>query len=31
MKVTHDGLIAGERFLRERCEEFNDGTRDGTH
>ena len=31
MKVTQDGLIAGERCLRERCEEFNDGTRDGTH
>ena len=31
MKVTHDGLIAGERFLRERCAEFNDGTVDGTH
>ena len=29
--ITFDGLLAGEKFLRERNEDFNNGTPDGTH
>lgn len=31
IRITTDGLLAGERFLRERCDEFQDGTRLGFH
>ena len=31
MKITFQGLVAGEKFLRERNEDFDDGTPDGTH
>jgi len=29
--ITYDGLVAGERYLREHCEEYDDGTFDGFH
>ncbi len=29
--ISFDGLVAGERVLRAHCEEFDDGTPDGTH
>lgn len=29
--ITPKGLLAGERYIREHCEEFDDGTRDGSH
>lgn len=28
MKISHDGLVAGVRFLQEHCEGFDDGTGD---
>ena len=31
MTITYSGLIAGERFLREHCDGFDDGTGDGFH
>ena len=29
--VTFEGLLAGERYLRERTDEFDDGTSEGAH
>ena len=29
--INMDGLLAGERYLREHSEEFDDGTVEGTH
>lgn len=29
--IPINGLLAGERYLRRRCEEFDDGTWDGFH
>lgn len=29
--ITNNGLLAGERYLREHSEEFDDGTREGSH
>lgn len=29
--ITFDGLVAGEKFLRQHNQEFDDGTPDGTH
>ena len=31
IEITIDGLLAGERYLREHSEEFQDGTKDGFH
>ena len=31
MKITSSGIMAGERFLREHCENYEDGTAIGTH
>ena len=31
MKITYDGLVAGERFLRDHCDGFDDGTGNGFH
>ena len=31
MKITSSGITAGERFLREHCENYEDGTAIGTH
>jgi hypothetical protein len=29
--ITIHGLLAGEQYLREHSEEFDDGTKDGFH
>lgn len=29
--IPNDGLLAGERYLREHVEEFDDGTQPGFH
>jgi hypothetical protein len=29
--ITRNGLLAGELYLREHCEEYNDGTKEGFH
>lgn len=29
--LTQEGLIAGERYLREHCDEYDDGTGEGFH
>ena len=31
MKITHEGLVAGVRFLQERYDGFDDGTGDHFH
>ena len=31
MEITLDGIMAGECFLREHSENFDDGTSPGTH
>ena len=31
VQITSEGLLAGERYLREHIEEYNDGTREGFH
>lgn len=29
--VTEGEILAGEKYLRENCDEFDDGTPQGTH
>ena len=31
MKITHEGLVAGVRFLQSHCDGFDDGTGDHFH